>query len=821
MEEIWNKRRNFPWMGPFGRPVRKLLDSSKHLIDRGPFGRHIMRVLYRSRGLIFRRLLRRGSHDPKNFRATQKRCIRCSRRRQPPLPLCESCRHLPLLHLFFCGEDPNQTVLCTTVSDTTISDCPFCQLITHIARSTLSDTRDDVGTQEMSLFLRATGSMLPHWPILLLYLENSIGDGSSFVALFSEEYNTRILEVPFSTLNLRQEEYHSLVGSEINWQTIRSQLAGCVQSHQNCRDPPSRPLPQNFYLIDIWNQQIVLANSNMVFVALSYVWGDNPDPSKVQAKKLNLSSLSQPGGLRMETIPKTIRDAMQCCLFLGQRYLWADRLCIVQDDPESRAGQIDAMDAVFSAALLVLIDVSGIDMDSGIAGISRKRYHAPTQKAFHVPGLGILSNLLPSLEESLLESKWMTRGWTYQEAALARRKLFFTTSQVYFVCETSSRTEDGTERFSDADGIRLWPDEPQENHFSAYAFHLHAYTGRSLRYQSDICNAFVGIVHALYPTPDCSIFSMPRPSFNRALRWSSRATRLETRSTFPSWAWSSIAAEITYAGNHFCGALVRWFELYQCQDKTLFLAIEAHEEENWFWGKKEEEIMALSWSLGCIERPLSLERGKIRPQIESRWPDYSDFFVEAFSGADCNTASIMVNGAPRSALVDCALSFNGYSNSRLLFGRAQKASFNICYRLPDPCKLHTICRNDCLTFCYIMDDRGSRVGALYSGEHKARVPNRPLNSNECTRRLTFIALSISNATGFPYSTADWCECNGCKLDMRPGKFKKELDDDYSEPVVDVLVVEKRGDFFYRLNRGFIVLQAWVKTDRIFEDIVLA
>lgn len=57
--------------------------------------------------------------------------------------------------------------------------------------------------------------------------------------------------------------------------------------------------------------------------------------------------------------------------------------------------------------------------------------------------------------------------------------------------------------------------------------------------------------------------------------------------------------------------------------------------------------------------------------------------------------------------------------------------------------------------------------------------------------------------------------------MRPGKYKKELEGDYYEPVVDVLMVEKRGDFFYRLNLGFIVLQAWVKADRIFEDIVLA
>jgi hypothetical protein len=32
-------------------------------------------------------------------------------------------------------------------------------------------------------------------------------------------------------------------------------------------------------------------------------------------------------------------------------------------------------------------------------------------------------------------SAWITRGWTYQEAVLSRRCLFFTDEQVYFVCK--------------------------------------------------------------------------------------------------------------------------------------------------------------------------------------------------------------------------------------------------------------------------------------------------------------------------------------------------------------------------------------------------
>ena len=40
---------------------------------------------------------------------------------------------------------------------------------------------------------------------------------------------------------------------------------------------------------------------------------------------------------------------------------------------------------------------------------------------------------LPPVNE-VETSKWNTRGWAYQEGLLARRRLVFTESQVYFQC---------------------------------------------------------------------------------------------------------------------------------------------------------------------------------------------------------------------------------------------------------------------------------------------------------------------------------------------------------------------------------------------------
>ena len=46
-----------------------------------------------------------------------------------------------------------------------------------------------------------------------------------------------------------------------------------------------------------------------------------------------------------------------------------------------------------------------------------------------------------SAKRAVSHSRWNTRGWTLQEARLARRCLFFTQYQMYLVCRTNTRSE--------------------------------------------------------------------------------------------------------------------------------------------------------------------------------------------------------------------------------------------------------------------------------------------------------------------------------------------------------------------------------------------
>ena len=116
---------------------------------------------------------------------------------------------------------------------------------------------------------------------------------------------------------------------------------------------------------------------------------------------------------------------------LKYRYLWVDKYCIDQRDSHARHHQIRNMDLIYAQAHVTLVAGSSPSASFGIHGVSTvPRSPQPSI----VVGRRRLVSTLPPLSSALEHSVWTTRGWTYQEATLSRRCLFFTNLQVYFVC---------------------------------------------------------------------------------------------------------------------------------------------------------------------------------------------------------------------------------------------------------------------------------------------------------------------------------------------------------------------------------------------------
>jgi len=174
----------------------------------------------------------------------------------------------------------------------------------------------------------------------------------------------------------------------IDLDVLRSWLRTCYQHHRGiCQRLEDKKVPQSVkrpppaWLIDVKHFCLVAALPGMEYFALSYVWGVSGanEPSSCTLQE-NLDALQRTGALRGNPtmMPRTILHATHLTQLLGMKYLWVDRLCIVQDDNTgAKQVQLDAMGDIYAGAEAVIVVANGEHADSGIDGIhgiSGRRY---------------------------------------------------------------------------------------------------------------------------------------------------------------------------------------------------------------------------------------------------------------------------------------------------------------------------------------------------------------------------------------------------------------------------------------------------------------
>ena len=202
---------------------------------------------------------------------------------------------------------------------------------------------------------------------------------------------------------------------QIDRDLLRLWLSSCTEDHMRCNVPwwsqqERKGELSAFRVIDLLQKCIVWIHPSERYTTLSYVWGNS---TGFRATTRNISSLEQEGGLRKieKSIPKTIRNAMQLVEDLGERYLWVDSLCLMQDDEENLLDMISKMDLVYGNAYFTIIAASGEDAEAGLPGIQLKRQGLLQYVEEIQPGLKVA--VCEHLESHLLGSTYETRAWTY------------------------------------------------------------------------------------------------------------------------------------------------------------------------------------------------------------------------------------------------------------------------------------------------------------------------------------------------------------------------------------------------------------------------
>jgi len=269
---------------------------------------------------------------------------------------------------------------------------------------------------------------------------------------------------------------------------------------------------------------------------------------------------------------------------LGVNYLWADALCIVQDDDSDKADQISHMGSIYAHAEFTIVAAVGHDSNAGLPGINAIRN--ATQREITVlgteveqPPLTLITSLSTTLYQRthILEATtWATRGWTQQEMALSRRVIMFTEEQIYWTCQEMSFAEDtntqshlgvtrirclDTEEFdltSARDIVYISSDESDQAWYKLSRM-VTEFSGRHLTMPGDALNAFSVILQQFQDLHgEHFVWGLPASRFELGLCWEPfRAslkrrlsvttlpiTSLNRRTSFPSWSWLGWEAPI-------------------------------------------------------------------------------------------------------------------------------------------------------------------------------------------------------------------------------------------------------------------------------------
>jgi len=362
-----------------------------------------------------------------------------------------------------------------------------------------------------------------------------------------------------------------LVEDTCDFDLIRSWLERCNKSHPNPTLTANNA--KHLRVIDVEGMRVIEAPNNCRYVALSYVWGT--DAVCLEAKLDNYQDLEAGAGLRMEDLPRTIQDSIIAVKNLGERYLWVDRLCIIQDGPH-KGEQIGQMVDIYRDAVFTIVAAGGNGATAGLPGIAPESRETDRQLRTSIKDLNLVLSTAP-LPWFLDQSKWKTRAWTYQEWQFSSRALIFGPQEAFFVCGCGTKCESlvcelehepKSFRVAKVLGqLSLVTDRPEvdlHRHTVAskvlgreramdWLYFIENYSKREMTYGSDVLNALWSTILDFNRTAGIGLLAgLPESDLHVALMWRPEVAlqrRLDTTAKgrlFPTWSWCGWIGKIEF-----------------------------------------------------------------------------------------------------------------------------------------------------------------------------------------------------------------------------------------------------------------------------------
>ncbi|KAI6080818.1 heterokaryon incompatibility protein-domain-containing protein [Hypoxylon rubiginosum] len=260
---------------------------------------------------------------------------------------------------------------------------------------------------------------------------------------------------PVTPTDILSDEFITKVnrdsGSEEAFHLVRAWLQDCREKHVKCL-PTIFSAPARVLDLQGPDQDMVYLKETKgaccPYAALSYCWGPTfCSDTEIATLKENVQ-LFQDNGILIEDLPKTLREAVQATRRLDIRYLWIDRLCIIQDDSSDWMSNASLMCDVYSGAEITLSADHSSSTQGGLfndnQSYSNFEYHPyvdPDGELTHRQLLIPPSH--PIFEGQVLENTHPvdSRAWILQERLMSHRILHFTSQEMVWECNEATTCE--------------------------------------------------------------------------------------------------------------------------------------------------------------------------------------------------------------------------------------------------------------------------------------------------------------------------------------------------------------------------------------------
>lgn len=348
----------------------------------------------------------------------------------------------------------------------------------------------------------------------------------------------------------------------------------CETGHESCNKTScNQPLPNRVLEILDLNDKTqgvrlveTRGETRGAYACLSYCWGDS-DAQIGQTTRDKLSGYLR--GMPFGDLPSTVIDAIRLAYKLGFRFLWVDRLCIVQDDREDWANESSRMCEVYSrSALTISVPICKESSQSFLA--ERRRGFREQSRFVTVThneggsklrsaswfsyadmshdGPWVLENSWETMKHRVNheDNRWMLRGWTFQEWMLSPRVLHIDSMTTWDCFE--GYANEINRRYME--GAKLVRNPTQLGRGLSWESIVNEYSNRELAFAEDKLPALAGLA-ARYSqvTGHTYLAGLWREDLPWSLLWVRRGARPTERAPdqrMPSWSWASRIGSIEY-----------------------------------------------------------------------------------------------------------------------------------------------------------------------------------------------------------------------------------------------------------------------------------